>query len=280
MGLEHERTKDLLAGAPGRRPHGKRNGLPAPDTHLNWGASYIMTDVYRRFIRKNDTERHYMRVTKIVAVLLMLGAAALVPLISSVTAAWEFLALLCAGSGLIIFWRWFWWRINAFTEISALVCSAMLAAVNLILGAAAPDLTLWGIPWVELRFEFKLAMFTAVVIPVSLVVTYLTPPVSLEQLEVFYRKVRPGGFWGVLSPEVRKLPGRALGVRTLADCVGGILLTFGISLGIGYTLLQRFDLALAFFLAAVAGGVWVYFWFQRESAILARHVAEKKSETP
>ena len=250
------------------------------DTHLNWGASYIMTDVYRRFVKKDETERHYMRVTKIVVVFMMLGAAALVPLINSVTAAWEFLALLSAGSGLISFWRWFWWRINAFTEISALVCSALLAAVNLILSAAAPDLNLWGIPWIELRFEFKLAMFTAVVIPVSLVVTYLTPRVSIEQLEAFYRKVRPGGFWSILPAEVRKLPGKALGLRTLVDCVGGIMLTFGISLGIGYTLLQKFGLATAYFLAAVAGGIWVYFWFQREAAILARYVTEQKDGTP
>ncbi len=245
------------------------------DTHLNWRASYIMTDVYRRFVKREETERHYMRVTKIVVVLMMLGAASLVPLINSVTAAWEFLALLSAGSGLISFWRWFWWRINAFTEISALVCSALLALANLILNAVASDLDVWGIPWGELRFEFKLAMFTAIVIPVSLLVTFLTPRVSPERLEAFYRKVRPGGFWGILPPEVRKLPGKALGLRTIADCIGGILLTFGISLGIGYTLLQKYGLAAAYFLAAVAAGIWVYFWFQREAAILARYVADQ-----
>ena len=71
------------------------------DTHLNWGASYVMTDLYRRFLRKEASQQHYMRVTKIVVVLLMLGASLIAPLFKSVTAAWEFLALTQAGVGLI-----------------------------------------------------------------------------------------------------------------------------------------------------------------------------------
>jgi solute:Na+ symporter, SSS family len=245
------------------------------DTHLNWGASYIMTDIYRRFVKKEASEKHYMRVTRIVVVLLMLGAAALVPLLTSVTAAWEFLALLSAGSGLIVFFRWFWWRINAFTEIAALSAGALTAAINLTITALAPDWELFGMPWATMRFEIKLAMFTGVVIPVSLLVTYLTPPVDPERLESFYRRVRPGGFWGAVSKEARALPGKALGVRTLADFVGGVMLTFGISLGIGYTLLQRYAVGAGCFLAAVAGGIWVYYWFMKEAAELRRYVALK-----
>ena len=87
-------------------------------TQLNWGASYIMTDVYKRFIRKDASHRRYMIVTRIVVVVLMAGAAGIVPLLKSVTAAWEFLAFLTVGSGIISVARWFWWRINAYTEIS------------------------------------------------------------------------------------------------------------------------------------------------------------------
>ena len=245
------------------------------DTHLNWGASYIMTDVYRRFIKKEASERHYIRVTRIVVVLLMLGAACLVPLINSVTAAWKFLALLSAGSGIIIFFRWFWWRITAFTEIAAMVCGGLMAVLNLTLNRLWPELTLFGVAWGELRFEFKLALFTCVVLPVAALVTWLTPRVDRDTLESFYRRVRPGGWWGVVSKETRALPGKALGVRTLADCAGGFLLTYGISLGIGYFLLQRFAYSAGMFGLAVLGGVWVYFWFTKEAAAL-RGFSEKE----
>jgi len=250
------------------------------DTHLNWGASYIMTDVYRRFIKKEATERHYMRVTRIVVVLLMLGAAALVPLIKSVTAAWEFLALLAVGGGLIVFFRWFWWRISAFTELAILCCGGLLAVTNLLMNRLCPEFMLFGMQWGEMRFEVKLALFAAINLPVALIVTYLTPPVDTEKLEQFYRRVRPGGAWSVVSKDARSLPGKALGVSTLIDCVGGIMLTFGISLGIGYTLLQNFVMAGCCFAAAVLGGIWVYFWFTKEAENLKKYrkLMEQRAE--
>ena len=241
------------------------------DTHLNWGASYIMTDVYRRFMKPEATEKHYMRVTRIVVVLLMLGAAALVPFIKSVTAAWEFLALLSVGHGLVVFFRWFWWRISAFTEIAIMVCGALLALTNQIMNNVCPHWILWGMEWGTMRFEVKLALFAAINLPVALIVTYMTPPVDTERLESFYRRVRPGGWWGAVSKEARALPGKALGASTLIDCVGGISLTFGMSLGIGYTLLQNYLAAVCCFGAAVAGGIWVYFWFMREAEALKKY---------
>ena len=248
------------------------------DTHLNWGASYIMTDVYRRFIKKKGTERHYMLVTRIVVVLMMLGATALVPMLDSVTAAWEFLALLSAGSGIIVFFRWFWWRITAYTELAAVGCGGVLAIVNLILNKLWPELTMFGIQWGEMRFEVKLAIFTFVVIPVALLVTFLGPKVEKETLNRFYKKVRPGGAWGIVDPEIRNLPGKALGWTTLLDCIGGIMLTFGISLGIGYLLLQEFTASVACFSAAVLGAVWVYFWFTKEAEALRQYREKTNSD--
>jgi len=234
------------------------------DTHLNWGASYLMTDVYRRFIKKEATEKHYMLVTKAVVIVMMVCAAALVPLMKSVTAAWEFLALLLAGGGIIAFLRWFWWRISAYTEITALATAAILSIGNMLLTSFAPEFEMFGIPWGEMRFELKVTMFIAIVIPVSFLVTFLTPPVATDKLEEFYRRCRPGGAWGVINPEVKNLPGKVLSARTILDFFGGLMLTFGVSLGIGYTLFQNYAVAACCFGAAVAGGTWVYHWFQRE----------------
>ena len=238
------------------------------DTNLNWGASYLMTDIYRRFIKKEATERHYMFVTKLVVVGLMLCAVCIVPFLESVTVAWEALALLMAGSGIIRFARWFWWRINAFTEIAALVMACLMAAIHLSLGAFWPDVELFGTPWGEMRFVLKLTMSIAIVVPVSLIVTFLTPPTPTEKLDEFYRRVRPGGFWGVLSPETRKLPGKALGLRTVVDFFGGLALTFGISMGIGHVMLHRYDIAACCFGAAAVGAVWIYLWFKREVRVI------------
>jgi len=234
------------------------------DTHLNWGASYIMTDVYRRFVKKDATERHYMVVTKTVVVVLMLLAAAVVPFMTSVTMAWEILALLLAGQGIINFARWFWWRINAFTELTALLTAAALSIFNVVMLVGWPDLVMFGTPYAEIPFVLKLTVFMAVVVPLSLVVTFLTPPVPVETLETFYRKIRPGGAWGVLSPEVRNLPGNAFAFRTLVDVVGVLMVTFGISLGIGYWLFGNYVVMACCFAASCLGAVRVYMWYRRE----------------
>jgi len=234
-------------------------------TQLNWGASYIMTDVYKRFIRKDASHRRYMIVTRIVVVVLMIGAAAIVPLLKSVTAAWEFLAFMTVGSGIICVARWFWWRVNAYTEITAL-------ALGLVAGLSNPfisnSVVVFGYPWQEMPFEVKIALLTGIIIPISILVTFLTPAVSKEKLEAFYRKVRPGGFWGIVSKEARNLPGKALNAGTFIDVIGGILLCYGLSLGIGYSILLKFIKASICFALATLGAIIVYRWFKKEVKVL------------
>jgi len=239
------------------------------DTHLNWGASYVMTDIYKRFLKQDAPETHYMVVTKVVVVLLMAGASLIAPLFESVTSAWEFLALTQAGAGLIAVMRWFWWRISAYTELSVLIGASFLSVVNQVLTRAWPDMVVFGVQWGGLSFEVKVAAIIAVVVPFSLVVTFFTPPVNTAKLEQFYRKVRPGGFWGVLDDSVLSLPGRAASVRSVADFFGGLMLMFGISLSIGYGMLHQYRLALLALAAAAAGAIWTYSWFRREMAVLS-----------
>ncbi|MHC4322996.1 MAG: sodium:solute symporter family protein [Planctomycetota bacterium] len=241
------------------------------DTHLNWGASYMITDVYKRFIKKDATQRHYMVVTKIIVVLMMAAGVGITLYIAwrelTVSAVWEFFAFIMVGGGMISVARWFWWRINAYTEITAL-------SLGLILGLANPfipgTIVLFGYPWPEMPFEIKIAFLTGIVVPVSIVVTFLTPAVSKEKLEEFYRKVRPGGFWGILSGEVRQLPGKALSLSTIIDVIGGIMLCYGISVAIGYSILLKFDKAAICCLLAVIGGFIVVRWYKKEVKVLGR----------
>ncbi len=238
------------------------------DTHLNWGASYIMTDVYRRFIKPVAPEKHYMRVTKLVVVVMMLMAVCIVPLLKSVTMAWEILALLLTPNKILSFCRWFWWRINAFTEISALICASVIAVIHMVLSGYFPDAELFGMPLGEMRFSIKLCLSLGITLPVAITVTLLTPPVPTDRLESFYRKVRPGGFWGVLGPDVVGLPGKAASTRTVADFFGGVALTFGISMCAGHLMLQRYTVAAVSAGVALLGAAWVYRWYQREVRII------------
>jgi SSS family solute:Na+ symporter len=252
------------------------------DTHLNWGASYIMTDVYQRFIKKDATQRHYMIVTKIVVVLLMAAGVCIALYIAwrklTVSAVWEFLAFMIVPPGMINVARWFWWRINAYTEITALFLGLVLGLVNLFI---PESVVLFGYSWPDIPFEIKIAFLTAVVVTISIIVTFLTPAVSKGKLEEFYRKVRPGGFWGILGSEVRELPGKALVASTIIDVIGGIMLCYGISLAIGYSILLKFNKAGICCLLTIIGGFIVYRWYKKEVKILAqngsfRNVQEQK----
>lgn len=240
------------------------------DTHLNWGASYLMTDLYTRFINPNPSRRRYMAVTYLCVVLLMLGAGAIVYILPSITRAWEVLAFLGVGGGVIRVARWFWWRINAWTQITALVLGILACITDLLLYAYNPTLPLVNAPWNEdpLRFEIKILAFTVIVLAASLAVTYMTPPTPQAKLDAFYRKVRPGGFWGGVSPEIRALKGTVLNKRTALDIVFGLCLCYGVSLGIGYSILLKWTHAGVCAFLAVVGAVGVYYWYQREIAMM------------
>jgi SSS family solute:Na+ symporter len=234
-------------------------------TQLNWGASYLMGDVYCRFFRPAAAGKEYIFVSRSLTVLLALAGMALVPLLSSVTQAWEFLGLLTAGSGIFGVWRWFWWRLNAWTELAAMLIGLVCAIGNLLLLHFAPQWIVLGSPWSGLRFELKLALFTALVVPASLAVTLLTPPVGQEKLDAFYRKVRPGGWWSGVSTEVRNLPGRALTQGSLLGIGWCLCLCAGGSVCIGYAILLRPGPAAVGFTLAIAGAFGIYRWIRRET---------------
>src|SRR4030095_13313345 len=98
-------------------------------THLNWGASYLVNDFYKRFVKTDGTERHYVAVSRWATVLLFLASIAVTSQLSSIEKAWELLLALGAGTGLVLILRWYWWRINAWSEISAMVTSLVVSQI-------------------------------------------------------------------------------------------------------------------------------------------------------
>ena len=152
-------------------------------THLNWGASYVVDDVYRRFMRPDASESHYVNVGRLVTIGLMVLAALVALWLDHAMQAFQILLQIGAGTGLIFLLRWFWWRINAWSEIAAMLVSFLIALylhlVHVRLGFAPIE------PTSALVIGVGVTTFT------WLAVTFLTPPTDRAVLQSFYDRIRP-----------------------------------------------------------------------------------------
>jgi Na+/proline symporter len=193
-------------------------------TQINWGASYLVHDLYARFRGSRD-ERHLIRVARVASVGLAVLAAALSFFMADVGEVFRFLILLGNGPGLVLLLRWFWWRINAWAEIAA-----MAAAVVLALLSYHPALA-------ELTFGWRLALTAFGTLAVWFPVMLLTPPESPETLEAFYRRVRPGGAWGPQRERTGLAPLDRL-TLDLLRWLGWVAVLLGGLLGTGAALLH------------------------------------------
>ncbi len=152
-------------------------------THLNWGTSYLVHDLYRRFLKPDASERHYVMAGRLVTVALMVAAGLVTLVLESASGAFNLLLSIGAGTGLLYQLRWFWWRINAWSEIAAMASSFVLAAGLLVLernGMAIPS-------------HVSLIVTVAITTAVWLAATWLTPPTDEATLRRFYTLARPAG---------------------------------------------------------------------------------------
>ena len=152
-------------------------------TNLNWGASYIVNDFYRRFYKPDEPEKHYVWVSQWVTILLTIVSAIVTFYLTSIAGAWKVLLATGAGTGGVLMLRWYWWRINAWSEISAMLCAAVVSIV-LQLGMGMDS---------DRPVDFAWIMIITVGITtfVWVAVTFLTKPEPMEKLVEFYRRVRP-----------------------------------------------------------------------------------------
>ena len=166
-------------------------------THLNWGASYLVHDFYRQFIRSDAGERHYVSVARTVTLLLFLGSSATVYLLDTAKDAFDVILQIGAGTGLLYLVRWFWWRVNAWCEIVAMISSF---GISLVLLALAKN---------GVTFSTHIALMTTVAVTTVcwLLAAYLAPQTDDAVLIAFYRKVRPfGPGWAPIRDRAGVLP--------------------------------------------------------------------------
>jgi solute:Na+ symporter, SSS family len=193
-------------------------------THLNWGTSYLVHDLYRRFIRLDATEGHYVLVGRLVTVVLMVLAALLTYVLDTARAGFELLLSIGAGTGLLYLLRWFWWRINAWSEIAAMLTSFAMAAFFFF--AARRGV---GYP-----AHVGLLVTVGVTTVVWLAVTYLAPASDRATLVRFYALVRPAGpGWTSVRAEAGVAPSPDSLTRSLLGWVLGCAFVYGALFGTG-----------------------------------------------
>jgi Na+/proline symporter len=161
-------------------------------THLNWGTSYLIHDVYRRFLKPGASEKHYVMMGRLTTAVLMALAALFTTFLETASTAFQLLLSIGAGTGLLYLLRWFWWRINAFSEIAAMASSFAVALGFFIARKQG----------VEIADHTALLATVATTTIVWIATTLLTRPTDRAQLVAFYRKVRPAGRgWGPVAAE-------------------------------------------------------------------------------
>jgi Na+/proline symporter len=218
-------------------------------THLNWGTSYLVHDLYRRFIRSDAGERHYVMMGRLVTALLMLCAAGMTFLLESARASFELLLSIGAGSGLLYLLRWYWWRINAWSEIAAMVVSFVVSIGFFIAGKTGAT--------VNPNTALLVTVFATTLAWVA--ATLLTRPENDATLIAFYKLVRPAGsLWG-------PIPARA-GVGSSPDSIAMQLL--GWVLGCTFVYSTLFGAGSALYGNTTQAAVFLMVWIISGAGLL------------
>ena len=236
------------------------------DTHLNWGVSYLINDIYKRFFKPNESERHYVLVGKIMTVILMILAAFTALKMQSISKAWEFIFAMGAGIGLVLILRWFWWRVNAWSEITALATSIVITISFEIIAYFQTinnnlEYSLFGsapsIFGMSLQVHHKLMIIVPIAIIAWVTVTFFTEPEPMTKLESFYKRVQPGGWWGpVTSSFDHTLQPVTKGIFIL--WLAGVMMIYGFTFGIGNLIFQNYSASVILFGFAGIGSYLVW----------------------
>jgi Na+/proline symporter len=248
-------------------------------TQLNWGASYLVNDFYRRFIRKTATEKHYVGISRWATVILFLLSILVTSQLATVEQAWKFLIGLGAGTGLVYILRWYWWRVNAWSEISAMIASFVTfsyvsGAFGLVLNRmhliATPQVASFT-PSVVLNAGANsdavvLLITVAVTTIVWIGATFLTQPEPASVLESFYERVRPGGRgWLAVSSKLgygrEPIPGGAL---AWTNWLAGIVAVYSALFGVGKIIFGEAVPGFVMLIIAALAFAWIARSFRSE----------------
>ena len=231
------------------------------DTHLCWGGSYAVNDIYKRFINNKADDNHYLMVSRISIVLLLLLSAVAAWQMDSIAGAWIYIIEIVSGIAIILMLRWFWWRINAWSEITSMLSALILAngflwakwlhnfgllsdtVLDLVNGWYSEDVAL-------IRATILLLLCTSI----SILVTFMTRPVDNTTLLHFYTKVRPKGWWGPIAKQLPELVDESSSRESWLGFLFGVIFLNSILFSVGHAVLGGYKVALILLLLGMGSG--------------------------
>ena len=214
-------------------------------TQLNWGTSYVINDFYKRFVRASAGESQLVRVSRISTIVIMALSLIVTMMLDTISGAWTFIIEAGAGLGLVLILRWFWWRINAWSEIAAMVT----------------PLLVYGGFRVFTNIEFPESLFWIVGITtvVWLAVTFVTKPVDEVKLKDFYRRVHPGGKgWKKISDKLPEVQSDSHYATMFINWLSGIVLVYMMLFGVGKLILGQTGEGFVFVAIGLLAGAVIY----------------------
>ena len=221
-------------------------------TQLNWGASYVINDFYRRFVRREANEKHYVIASQVVTVLLMIVSLVVTFYMDSIGGAWKLLLVTGAGTGTVLLLRWYWWRINAWSEVSAMITAAVVSIfLQLVLKWDSDQ---------PRDFAYLMLATVGTTSLVWITVTMLTQAEPVEKLVTFYRRVRPEGpGWNGIAARAELSAAHAQGRLSLqlANWILGCALIYGSLFGIGKLIFKEWAAGALYVAIAIVAGVLI-----------------------
>jgi len=226
-------------------------------THLNWGSSYVVNDFYKRFLKPEAEEKELVKIGRISTVVLMVLAGTVALFLESAMQSFNILLSIGAGTGLIFILRWFWWRINAATEISGMIVSFVVALF-------------FEFGYAKLGFEplaghVQLIASVTVTTVIWMAVTFMTPTASQETLEGFYRVIRPvGPGWKKVRQEMMR-KGETLEAAKPEESITNGIVNFLVGsfsvyfflFGVGYLVYGKLGLGIGLLVLSASGIVFL-----------------------
>lgn len=214
-------------------------------THLNWGTSYFINDFFKRFVLKNKSEKYYVTISKLMTIVFMFLSVIITSQMKSISGVWSFVIECGAGLGLVLILRWFWWRVNAISEIVATITPFIVYGI-LYFGK------------INIKFPETLFVIVPITTAAWIVTAFITKKTDESVLDSFYRRVHPGGIgWKKISakmPDVKSDKGFLL---LLVDWLAGIVLVYSFLFGTGKIIFGEYLSGILFFTLGIASALLI-----------------------